>query len=159
MAVVVVDAGPLIALAKADALLVLRQLFRCHCVPQAVWAECRGKEGLDRTRIEKAVEDGWLRVKSAPPSDAPFPPSLGPGEVEAIQLAESTKGALLIMDDRLARREAQRRQLAYVGTVRLLLLAEQRSVIDDAEALIERMAKHGYRISSSILQYLKSQEP
>ena len=46
---------------------------------------------------------------------------------------------------------------AYIGTAHTLLLAERRSIIDDAEALIGRMAKHGYRISSSILQYLRSQ--
>ena len=159
MAVVVVDAGPLIGLARVGALTVLRHLFCSCCLPPAVWAECRGKEGVDRRRIEKAVEDGWLRVTAAPPSAAPFPPSLGLGEVEAIRLAESTQSALLVVDDRLARREAHRRGLAYIGTAHTLLLAERRSIIDDAEALIGRMAEHGYRISSSILQYLRSQEP
>ena len=41
------------------------------------------------------------------------------------------------------------------GTVRMLLLAEQRSVIDDAEAVIQRMTAGGYRISPRILQQLK----
>ena len=58
MAVVVVDAGPLIGLARVGALTVLRHLFCSCCLPPAVWTECRGKEGVDRRRIEMAVEDG-----------------------------------------------------------------------------------------------------
>ena len=46
--------------------------------------------------------------------------------------------------------------LAYLGTVRMLLLAEQRQVIDDAEALIRRMTASGYRISPQILQQLQA---
>ena len=55
--------------------------------------------------------------------------------------------ALLIMDDRLARREATRRGLDYTGTVRMLHLAEQRSIVDNAEGTIQHMTECGYRIS------------
>lgn len=83
--------------------------------------------------------------------------SLGRGEAEAIQLAEETPQSLLILDDRVARRQALRRGLAFIGTVRLLWLAEQRGVIDDAEVIIQRMIGVGYRISPRILQQLKAQ--
>ena len=57
-----------------------------------------------------------------------------------MQLAMETEKALLIMADRLARREAARRGLDYIGTVRMLHLAEQRSLVVNAEATIQRMA-------------------
>ena len=154
MAVVIIDAGPLIALAKADLLFVPQRLFsRCR-IPKAVWSECRRKQGEDSRRIERAVEEGWLRVKPAM-STGHYPPSLGRGEIEAMQLAVETGQALLVLDDRLARREAKRRRLDYIGTARMLLLAEHESIIDDAEAVTRRMSEHGYRISPSVVQRLR----
>ena len=158
MAVVISDAGPLIALAKVDFLFVPRALFSRLQIPGAVWLECLQKPGEDSRRIEQAVRDGWLSVVSVnlERTSQRFSSSLGRGETEAIQLALETTQSLLIVDDRLARRQAMRCGLAYLGTVRMLLLAEQRQVIDDAEALIRRMTASGYRISPQILQQLKA---
>ena len=156
MAHVISDAGPLIALAKADSLFVPRDLFSRIRIPEAVWLECVQKTGADSRRIEQAASDGWLNVVSVATKRS-HPPSLGIGEVEAIQLALETEKALLIMDDRLARREATRRGLDYIGTVRMLHLAEQRSMVDNAEATIQRMAGFGYRISPLILRQLRAQ--
>ena len=154
MASVIIDAGPLIALAKVDLLFVPRRLFsRCR-IPKAVWLECRRKQGEDRRRIEQAVDEGWLRVEPAT-NVGHFPPSLGRGEIEAIQLAVETGQALLVLDDRLARREARRRRLDYIGTARMLLLAERESIIDDAETAMQRMSELGYRISPSVVQRLR----
>ena len=149
MAVVISDAGPLIALAKVDSLFVPRALFSRLQAPAAVCLECLQKPGEDSRRIEQAVRDGWLSVVSVnlERTSQRFSSSLGRGETEAIQLALETTQSLLIVDDRLARRQAMRCGLTYLGTVRMLLLAEQRQVIDDAEALIRRMTASGYGIS------------
>ena len=156
MARVISDAEPLIALAKADSLFVPRDLFSRIRIPEAVWLECVQKTGADSRRIEQAAREGWLNVVSVATKRS-HPPSLGIGEVEAIQLALETEKALLIVDDRLARREATRRGLDYIGTVRMLHLAEQRSIVDNAEATIQRMAECGYRISPLILRQLRAQ--
>ena len=118
--------------------------------------ECVQKTGADSRRIEQAASEGWLDVVSVATKRS-HPPSLGIGEVESIQLALETEKALLIMDDRLARREATRHGLNYIGTVRMLHLAEQRSIVDNAEATIQRMAECGYRISPLILRQLRAQ--
>ena len=158
MAVVISDAGPLIALAKVDSLFIPKALFSRLQIPEAVWLECRQKAGEDSRRIEQAAHDGWLSVVTQTVEQASrrFSPSLGSGEIEAMQLALVTKQSLLIIDDRLARRQAMQCGLEYIGTVRMLLLAEQRSVIDDAETVIQRMTANGYRISPRILQQLKT---
>ena len=160
MAVVVSDAGPLIALAKVDALFVARRLFARLQIPEAVWSECRGKPGDDSRRIEQAERDGWLRVVrlTTEATRKRFPPSLGRGEIEALQLAMETRPSLLIVDDRLARRQALQVGLDYIGTVRMLLLAERRSLIDDAETVVQRMTANGYRISPRVLQQLKARD-
>ena len=110
---------------------------------------------MDRRRIEQAANEGWLDVVSVA-ARRPLPPSLGNGEIEAIQLALETDKTLLIMDDRLARREAMRHGLNHIGTVRMLHLAETRSLIENAEIVVQRMAECGYRISPMLLQQLKA---
>ena len=157
MAVVISDAGPLIALAKVDSLFAVQALFSRVRIPGAVRSECLQKPGEDSRRIEQAIHDGWISVVSvhAEPANRRFSSSLGKGEREAMQLALETTESLLIMDDRLARRQALRWGLACIGTARMLLLAEQRSVIDDAEAVIRRLTAAGYRISPRILQQLR----
>ena len=64
MARVISDAGPLIALAKADSLFVPRDLFSRIRIPEAVWLECVQKTGTDSRRIEQAASEGWLNVVS-----------------------------------------------------------------------------------------------
>ena len=74
-------------------------------------------------------------------------------------MARRTEKSLLIVDDRLARREAMRHGLDFIGTVRVLHLAERRSIINDAEAMVERLAERGYRISPLLLRQLKARTP
>ena len=157
MAVVVSDSGPLIAFARIDSLFIPKRLFSRIRIPEAVWSECREKPGEDCRRIEQAADAGWLSVATVT-VEQHYPRSLGRGEVEAMQLALDSAPALLIMDDRLARREAMRRGLDFIGTARLLHLAEQESIVDDAESLIQRMIASGYRISPWILERLKAQD-
>ena len=127
-----------------------------HPDPGGGVARMRAENRSGQPAIEQAASEGWLNVVSVATKRS-HPPSLGIGEVEAIQLALETEKALLIMDDRLARREATRRGLDYIGTVRMLHLAEQRSMVDNAEATIQRMAGFGYRISPLILRQLRAQ--
>ena len=72
-------------------------------------------------------------------------------EVEALQLARRTEKSLLIVDDRLARREAMRYGLDFIGTVRVLHLAERRSIINDddprATVACDRVQ---YRLDTSV---------
>ena len=76
--------------------------------------------------------------------------------VEAIQLALESADPLLIMDDRLARREALRHRLNFIGTARMLHLTEARSLIEDASVVVQKTAGCGYRISPLLLQQLEA---
>ncbi len=67
------------------------------------------------------------------------------------------QNSLLIVDDRLARREAQRLGLSFIGTARVLWIAEQRGLIRSAEEVAGHMAANGYRISPSLLEKIKSE--
>lgn len=150
MALIIADAGPLIALAQIEQLQVLQALFRTVTLPEAVWLETQAKETKDSQRIAVAVEQGWLSIASVE-IQRHFPLSLHDGESEALQIACNEGSALLILDDQLARREAARLNLNFIGTVKVLSLAEQRGLIDSASASIEQMQGYGYRVSVKYL--------
>lgn len=160
MASVISDTGPLIAFAKADLLGVPRRLFTSIRIPEAVWRECHGRPGEDTLRIVDAVQEGWLQVEPPPTNPTSrVPPHLvrhlGRGEVAAMESALAAEHALLIVDDRIARRASMKLGLDFVGTARVLWLAEREAVTDSAADAIEQMAAGGYRISPKILEDLR----
>lgn len=151
MVVIISDTGPLLALAGVDQLNILQELFKTVLIPEAVQSERIAKQDSAAQHIEIAIQQGWLEVRQAPcPQD--FPVSLGDGEQEAMQLATQLQNAMLIMDDRLARREALHRNLAFVGTAKILWTAQQRGIIPSAALLINAMAANGYHISAKLLE-------
>ncbi|HHJ21171.1 MAG TPA: DUF3368 domain-containing protein [Gammaproteobacteria bacterium] len=83
---------------------------------------------------------------------------MGDGKKEAISLAAQHEKTLLIMDDRLARKQAKKYGISFIGTVRILDIAEQQGIIMDAGKIIEIMRKNGYRISPSILAMIRETE-
>lgn len=151
MAVIISDTGPLLALAGVGQLSMLQVLFRQVLIPTAVWQECQAQSDGAALAIAQAQQQGWLVVKTAaPPQD--FPVCLGDGEQEAMQLAAEYPTPLLIMDDRLARREALQRRLTFVGTAKILWVAQQRGVITDAVSVLDAMAANGYYLSRQLLE-------
>ena len=147
----------MIAFAKLDALAVLKCLFSEVIIAESVRSEYRSKPGADTGRIDDAIADGWLVVKSTSTPSLCLSPSLGIGESDSIRLAmEDADASLLIIDDRLARRYALRVGLNVVGTVRLLDLAERRCLIGSAEHCIAEMAGFGYRVSPDLLEKIRS---
>jgi predicted nucleic acid-binding protein len=80
-----------------------------------------------------------------------FPVSLDDGEQQAMQLALNRSDSLLIMDDRLARREALQLGISFIGTARVAWLAEKKGLAADARKLLVAMAEQGYFISPDLL--------
>jgi len=154
--VVIADAGPLIALAKADLLNLLQQLFGRVHLPPAVQQECTAKDNADARKITQAIASSVLVVEIIAAEDCPpLPRSLGEGEKQAIGLALRYEKPLLIMDDRLARKQARKYRIDFIGTARLLALAEKKGHLPSTEEAIETMRANGYRISLDLLTEIR----
>ena len=164
--IIIADAGPLIALAGVNKLEILRELFSITWITTSVKEECTAKTDKDTEQIISALSEGWLREKTwlrltSPPKK--LSGSLGQGEVDTIewareltQLTQQKAASLIILDDRLARKYALELGLNFIGTVRLLDIAEQKGLIENAEALIEKISSNGYRISTEILKVIRA---
>lgn len=154
MAVVISDTGPLLALAGIGQLTVLESLFSSVIIPESVWLESQAKTDDTAKLIENAVASGWLSVETLS-TLSKFPVSLGDGEQQAMQLALNLSESLLIMDDRLARREALHRGISFIGTARVAWLAEKQGLVTSAHDLLTAMAEQGYFISTDLLLKFK----
>jgi len=183
--VVIVDAGPLIALAKVNRLDVLQSLFSTIWITTSVKNECIAKPGKDSEIIISALspevnslEAGrsdknssdknssgiskitWIKEIEIQSNRQNYPKSLGIGEIDSLELAkqliEQNKECLIILDDHLARKFAAKSKIPFIGTVRLLDIAEQQGIIKNAELIINKISSNGYRISREILKLIRS---
>jgi uncharacterized protein len=158
-ALLVADSGPLIAFARLGRLEVLRTLATRLVVPTAVWREVTmEKPGLaDALAIGSA---SWIEVVSpTQPLLDPVDEDLGPGEVEALQLAFELKEARLLIDELLARREAVRLHLPIIGTVGLLIRAEAAGLVPSAHAEALKLMRSGYYLSPALLRSAFGESP
>ncbi|MDQ6997623.1 MAG: DUF3368 domain-containing protein [Mariprofundus sp.] len=158
MARVIIDTGPLIALAKVDQTELFHKLFDEICITASVKAECMVKPCAEHEVLADLMQKTWLNLCSPVTCDQLLSLSLGRGEQDSIHLTlEDASNSLLIMDDFLARKQALRLGLHVIGTVRLLDIAEQRGLIRSAESMVLEMRDHGYRISMAILEHIRSE--
>ena len=158
MAVVIADAGPLIAFAKINQLNLLQLLFTGVAITQSIKQEVLAIKSNDALLIQAAIDEGWLQCVADPELKTVASRSLGLSEITAIEYAlQSKEDVLLIMDDALARKKALRYQLNIVGTAMLIYTVENKQLIDNADELIEELRLKGYRISKNVIALVKVQ--
>jgi len=149
--VIVSDAGPLIILAQIDKLWILRELYDAVKVPLAVYDEITVKE-QDKTVFLTAE---WLKsVKVKKDNDYMLLEELvDRGEAEAIILSKQLKLPLLV-DDAKARKYASLLNVEVMGTLGLLKLAKNRSVLPSVKGVIKDMLSEGYYVDERLIAKL-----
>lgn len=156
--VVIADAGPLIALARIEALSLLRQLFGRVCITTTVRDEILPAQGAfaDAELFVRTLAEGWIDVVEVPTSDfKPLNPGVDAGEASTLHVAnhwrEAGDAVLIVMDDRAGRLEAKSRGLALIGSAAVIGLAKTEGLVPAARPLLERMVVCGYFIGPSIV--------
>lgn len=156
--VVIADAGPLIALARIEAIGLLRQLFGRVCITTTVRDEILPAKTAfaDAELVARTLAEGWIDVVEVPTSDfRPLNPGVDAGEASTIHVAnhwrEAGDAVLIIMDDRAGRLEAKSRGLALIGTAAVIGLAKTEGLVPAARPLLEQMVVCGYFIGPSIV--------
>ncbi len=159
---IVADAGPLIALAVADLLPAALALFGKVLVPQAVLRECTadryapGAQAIAALLTQPASEGGALVVVTDAeivPLDAAYTAGLGSGEAAVLGYALQYRYTALV-DDRRARRVAQRLDVATVGSGTVLLALKSAGRIASIRPALEAWAAHGYYVAPKVVAAL-----
>ena len=154
----VVDASPLIFLAKLGRLKLLQEGANTVCVPQAVLDEICVKPDQATQIIEQASQS-WLSVCQIRERNAVeiLLADLDLGEAQVIVLAKEICADRVVMDDLDARRFARRIGLDLIGTMGLLLAARLRGEISTVRTEIERLESFGFRVSPSLVKAILEQ--
>lgn len=139
--IVVTNAGPLIALAKLGLLHLLGRLYGKVEMPAAVYDEVvlRGMEQgfSDSLQVKLAVQQKHLVVKTVkkPSADIVSLP-LHEGEKETLSLSLEHKADLVLLDDMLARSEAQALGFSVKGTLGVIAKGYRKEILSLDEVRI-----------------------
>lgn len=147
---VVLNNTPLVALWSLGRLDLLEALFGEVLIPAAVREEFLARDGGDRARALEAAP--WIRsVTLAHPRRALAFGGLDLGEAEVLALAEERAARLVLLDEKKARRYADRLGFAKTGTVGLLLLAKEKGLIDLLKPWLDRLQEAGLHIAPDLV--------
>ena len=149
--IVVPDAGPLIYLAGAGQLDLLRRLFARVVVPRVVHDEVvvAGAGLLGSAEVAAAV---WIEIMEVAP-DSALLHLLDAGEASAIPLAQRL-GATLLCDDADARAIARQRGLLVIGTLGVLLKAKRAGALELVAPVVATMTQAGMFVSAPLLSQI-----
>ena len=108
---------------------------------------------IERETREAALKNApWTRtVRLRNPESIATHEEIDLGEAAVFALAEEREARLVILDDRDARRYAERIGVPYTGTVGLLLEAKERGFIDAVTPLLDVLLENGVRLSPSLI--------
>lgn len=150
--VLIVNASPLIHLAQAERLDLLRDAGGTVWVPEPVAMEVR-KYGPDDLTARALAESPWIAMRAAPAvSEEIVAWDLGPGESAVLALARATPTSAAVMDDLAGRRCAEALGVPLLGTVGLVLLAKRDGRISSARAVLDALREHGMYLSDSVIE-------
>jgi predicted nucleic acid-binding protein len=148
----VVNASPVILLAKADIIHFLPQLCDDLVIPSGVVEEVQQLRGLDAGMI-------WLRgdgskfIHQSPGMHTALRGWRGgAGEGEVISWALHNPGFTAILDDRRARSFAVRNGVPVLGSLRVIVLAKERRLIPSASIALEKLRGEGAWVSDELIQ-------
>lgn len=153
--IVASDTTPINYLILIDHVHLLSQLYGRVALPQAVCDEMQKEGTPGKVRDWILNPPQWLKVHLVQAQDHTL--KLGPGEQEAITLAQELQADLILLDDGKARRVAQARGLCVTGTLAVLAIAAQRGLIDLSVA-IDRLQQTTFRGPSALIQSLLAQD-
>ena len=145
---IVVDTGPLILLAKVEALPIAAQLPHHFIAPQNVMDELAAGLALGY----QSVEAPWLQVADL---KSPIPEmiraTLDDGEAAVIQLALEQGITMVCLDDLRGRRLAKAVGLSVVGVLGLLGKAKTLGLIPALRPYAEKLLAVGARYSPELV--------
>lgn len=136
------NAGPLIHLAKANALHILQALFHTILIPDEVKTETvdKGKDKghPDALQIEKAIQQGWIKTIQVQLNrdfkKAARTAGLRNAEAVVIQYAYQNR-LIALLDDEPARVFARTLGITVRGTLGILIQATKNSILNRQEAM------------------------
>lgn len=147
----IINASPIIFLAKIEMIEYLPDLFEEIIIPTGVFNEVIAHDD-DASRWIKSHGKQYVCELGSIPDDI-YAWDLGRGETEVIACALNVKDCAVGLDDQAARNCALSYRLKIIGTIGLILRAQKTEVIKNGEPYLNKLIAIGYRINESLLQH------
>jgi uncharacterized protein len=153
--IVVSDSSPLITLARAQQLDLLREFYGQVAIPREVHEEVT-VAGAGLPGAEEVQRASWIQVQPTPsePSAAVKAScsGLGVGERSAIYLASSLSADLVLIDEERARRAAKNVDLSVAGSIAILERGARLKRVADLRVVYLRLLDQGIRFDYNLLE-------
>lgn len=145
--VVISDTSCFIALDRINKLEILHHLFDTILTTPSVQQE-----------FGKALPS-WISIKEATNHDKiiELEAILDKGEASAIALALQMKDSVIIIDEKKGRKIAKSYNLQVIGSLKVLLIAKQKGVIDKIYPIIQELESENFRFSKVIVDQVLSE--
>jgi predicted nucleic acid-binding protein len=156
--IVVADTSPINYLILIEEIDILTKIYGRVVIPRAVREELLRPSAPGPVRNWISELPTWLEVRT--PTNAPDESlsALDPGERDAILLAGELSADQLIVDDRLGRREAEKRGILVVGTLGVLREAATLGLLD-LRIAVKRLEATSFYIAPEVLARLLKDQP
>ncbi len=141
---IVCDSSTIIALERINHLWLLGTLAEEILIPPAVNKEIKTKKVINLPecfRIKEAKNKLYIRQHKK---------NLHIGEVEAVALAREVKADFVILDDKKARRLAEKEGLKVSGLLALLILAKEKGIIKRVKPIVDELQSHGFFVRKDL---------
>ena len=152
---IIVNSTPLIALAKANKLEILKEMYEHIIIPEAVYREVTEKDDIAAQRIEAARE--WIEVRKVDSNldRRMYRAKLHEGEVEVMLLAQEIGADVVIIDDGAARKTAEYLELPLTGTLGVMIKAKQRGLLEAVMPVVQQMEQNGIFFSKELKEKIR----
>ena len=146
------NTSPLFYLHRLGLLDVFKKLYGRLTVPEAVRKEL--EEGqIQGEDVPQLGTYPWIEITGVSmPRYLGLIADLGPGESEVLALATNHPSALVILDDKLARRIAEMQGFLLTGTAGVLLRAKQKGLVPALKPVIERLIDLDFRLKPDLVK-------
>ncbi len=148
----VVNASPVILLAKVGLLDLLRQLGAPAAIPEAAAREVERSGPTDPAVQALALAPWLVRVDPGPIPARVTAFGLGDGESAVLCHALANPGSGVVLDDRAARRAAAISGLPHQGSLGVVLFAKAHGILPAARPVLEELRQHGMYLSDAVLR-------
>ena len=124
----------------------MAEFYTQTLIPPAVVSESGKAVGVDLPDVRALP---WLKIQAPEGLDkVPTVADLGAGEKEVLALGIQVPGAVVILDERLARMHAEALKLTFTGTLGILLRAKVEGRISQIAPLLTHLDHLGFRLSA-----------
>lgn len=148
----VINASPLIVLAKVGYMHLFTQLANAIIIPQAVVYEIIAGPADDPAHQFFQKQDHFSIADYSPIPDELLAWDLGAGETAVLAYALAHEGWTAIIDDNAARKCARSFNIPVKGTLAIIIQAKQAGLITSAVFVLRQLQSQGFRLSDDIIR-------